>query len=152
MYKRSDKSRQPKIRKEYRKKRKVLGLCVDCPNRVEKFGAVRCFKCSNKVLQRQKEYSSSRPWVKANNHRLKVYGVTQERYVEMLFEQNGRCAMCDCFFLKTPDLDHSHETNKPRSLLCHRCNIGLAYIEDGEFMKRAKKYLRRIACQTQKQQ
>jgi hypothetical protein len=95
-------------------------------------------------MRRQERYSSERPWVKAASHRLRVYGITPERYIDMLFEQNGRCGMCGLFFLVAPDIDHSHETGKVRELLCHRCNTGLGYIDDKEFLECAQRYLRRI--------
>lgn len=38
-------------------------------------------------------------------------------------------------------LDHNHKTGAVRGLLCSRCNVGLHYIENKQFMKKAKEYL-----------
>lgn len=64
-------------------------------------------------------------------------------------EQNYRCAICD----KIPQsygyhtklvLDHCHEKNKIRSLLCDKCNKGLGHFQDNiEILKSAIKYLRK---------
>ena len=59
----------------------------------------------------------------------------------MLFEQNGRCGVCGNFFIETPKIDHNHKTGEVRGLLCHRCNVGLPYVEDLEYSEKAKKYL-----------
>lgn len=63
------------------------------------------------------------------------FGLTLEQYDKMLKDQNGVCAVC-----KQPEqtsrygtlfklsVDHSHETQKLRGLLCNTCNrfLGLA--------------------------
>ena len=68
----------------------------------------------------------------------------------MLKDQSNRCAMCDVEFilngLKTnlnrlPCIDHSHQTNEVRGLLCRMCNIALGYLEAG-IIDKAKEYLR----------
>lgn len=75
----------------------------------------------------------------------KQYGLTLERYDEMVEEQHGGCAICG----EPPDgkhkyfhVDHNHETMIVRGLLCSRCNtaIGL-FKEDIDRMKLAIKYL-----------
>lgn len=123
--------------------RKVAGLCRDCPN-VARAKRSLCADCLDKQLRRQDTYASERPWVKAASHRQRVYGITPERYIDMLFDQNGRCGMCHQFFFVDPDVDHDHETGEARELLCHRCNAGLAYIEDAVFRQNAEDYLRRV--------
>ena len=141
-------SRQPESRKMYRAARKAQGLCVDCPNPVRKSGVVHCDFCHTAMLERQKQYASTRPWVKAANHRLRYHGVTADRWVDMLFESGGRCGICKNFFMQTPRLDHNHTTKRVRGLLCHRCNAGLAYVEESGFAEKAIAYLRRVECQT----
>ena len=60
------------------------------------------------------------------------YGLTQEKYQEMLDEQNYGCAICG----NTNDeekllmVDHDHSTDKVRGLLCHRCNSGIGLLRD----------------------
>ena len=120
--------------------RKEKGLCRDCPNPA-RFGKVLCESCQQKASVRQVNWMAVDSWKKAQGHRLRVYGVTPEMFVDKLFEQSGRCAMCGEFFLEMPDIDHDHATGAFRGLLDHRCNVGLSYVEDLEFRDRALSYL-----------
>ena len=54
-------------------------------------------------------------------------------YAKLLVEQNNSCAICgiEATELKRElSVDHNHETNKIRGLLCHHCNIGLGNFRD----------------------
>jgi hypothetical protein len=72
------------------------------------------------------------------------YGLTVEQYEGMLAKQKGVCAICgkpetskhpgsrgDNIVDGVPRLsvDHDHETNTVRGLLCYRCNHFVGYIE-----------------------
>lgn len=63
----------------------------------------------------------------------KKYGITIEDYDRMLESQNGRCTICGT---KTPGgsgcfhIDHDHETNQVRALLCSKCNQALGLFQD----------------------
>lgn len=66
-------------------------------------------------------------------HRLrKFYGMTIEEYDALLAAQGGVCAIC----LNPPTddrqlvVDHDHETNEVRGLLCDGCNTGLGRFFD----------------------
>lgn len=61
------------------------------------------------------------------------YGLTTEDYETMLTEQDGKCFIC---FTDKPGghrknfcIDHDHETNVIRGLLCNRCNGILGWYE-----------------------
>lgn len=61
---------------------------------------------------------------------LRLYGITLERYDEMVKEQEGLCPRCR----KTPlvlrlAVDHNHETGEVRKLLCGPCNTYLGRLE-----------------------
>jgi hypothetical protein len=61
---------------------------------------------------------------------LKRFGLTLEDYNRMLEEQGGRCAICG----REPNgqqlsVDHDHETNEVRGLLCQPCNLALGHLE-----------------------
>jgi hypothetical protein len=66
---------------------------------------------------------------------LKRYGMTIESYDLLLKKQGYKCAIC-----KTPEpkgngrfhVDHSHQSNKVRGLLCLHCNTLLGYAKDDE--------------------
>jgi hypothetical protein len=64
------------------------------------------------------------------NYRAK-YGITVEKFNEMLESQNNVCAIC----LETNEgkhlaVDHCHTTGKVRDLLCTRCNLTVEHIEN----------------------
>lgn len=55
---------------------------------------------------------------------LRRYGLTPESFDAMLVAQAGRCACCGDE-LRTPHVDHDHETDVVRGLLCGWCNAML---------------------------
>lgn len=74
----------------------------------------------------------------------KKYGITGEDYDAILFEQNGRCAIChNRPRSKRLAIDHNHKTGQVRGLLCRRCNQNLlgAGHEDLDILRRAVAYL-----------
>jgi nitrate/TMAO reductase-like tetraheme cytochrome c subunit len=84
--------------------------------------------------------------IRSRNHSLKkLYGITQSEY-ELLFEsQNGECAICH---VHQNDLkvrlavDHCHETNRIRGLLCRSCNTAIGHLRDDvNILQSAIKYL-----------
>lgn len=78
-------------------------------------------------------------------------GLTIERYREMQEEQNGKCAICNLEETRKSKgsdkitrlcVDHDHETNEVRQLLCHDCNSGLGKFKDSpELLLTAADYL-----------
>jgi hypothetical protein len=86
-----------------------------------------------------------------------AFGITIERYNELLAEQGGVCAICG----QPPTLvnyrqsrrqgrqtvprlvvDHDHETGKIRGLLCVHCNRGIGFLkDDADIVRFALKYL-----------
>lgn len=64
-------------------------------------------------------------------HLKNKFGLTVERYKQMLEEQNNCCAICgDRFTGRRPHVDHCHKTNEVRALLCGNCNIGIGNFKD----------------------
>lgn len=46
--------------------------------------------------------------------------------------------------MKKPQVDHDHNTNKIRGLLCSRCNMGLGFFDDSiEGLTKAINYLKK---------
>ena len=85
-----------------------------------------------------------------NNYVKYMYGITLQRYNEMLALQGGLCAIC----LKSEvrrkkdgkichmHVDHDHATGGVRGLLCHRCNTLVGIIENREIrLEMIHKYL-----------
>lgn len=78
----------------------------------------------------------------------KRYGMTVERYDQMLKQQKYVCAICKkadsggLSFGRRLAIDHDHETKYVRGLLCQKCNRGLGLFNDNiERMRSAIKYL-----------
>ncbi len=74
------------------------------------------------------------------------YGITLELYNEFLASQNGLCAICHktCISGRKLAVDHDHDTNKIRGLLCSKCNTGIGLFEDNVILlENAIAYLRR---------
>lgn len=67
------------------------------------------------------------------NRLLKVYGIIEEHYQELLANQNNSCKICgkdnDLVSRKRMHVDHDHNTNVIRGLLCSRCNGALGWYE-----------------------
>ena len=66
---------------------------------------------------------------------LRKYGLTKEEYYAILDRQGGHCALCPATTSghnMTDDLlvDHCHETNTVRGLLCQDCNLLLGCVKD----------------------
>lgn len=74
------------------------------------------------------------------------YGLTPQRYEEMLHAQKGMCAICDTKpGMRELGVDHDHATGKVRALLCMSCNTGLGMFRDNPvLLRRAAKYLREL--------
>ncbi|WP_097327231.1 endonuclease VII domain-containing protein [Paractinoplanes atraurantiacus] len=75
-----------------------------------------------------------------SRQRITKFGVTAEKYEEMLEAQNGLCALClEPPGLRPMSVDHDHRCcpdrdrtcgDCVRGLLCHRCNLGLGQLRD----------------------
>lgn len=81
-----------------------------------------------------------------NRKFLANYGITREQYDEMLKSQDGKCAICEQVetqidgktgTLRFLAVDHCHNTNKVRGLLCSRCNTTLGKLEESPQLIRA---------------
>jgi hypothetical protein len=86
-----------------------------------------------------------RPDVALNSHLVRVFGITLAEYNDILAAQNGVCAICG----NPPTIimgvrsrrkgravrprlvvDHDHQTNAVRGLLCTPCNRGIGFLND----------------------
>ncbi len=98
-----------------------------------------------KLRKYARDYRKNFPSKKKNSALLHAYGITLKQHKQMYIDQNGCCAIC-----KKPveynntNCDHDHATGKVRGLLCRRCNIGMAYIDDTLFLEEALNYTTRV--------
>lgn len=65
---------------------------------------------------------------KSDAGRKERYGIQADEYELLKKNQNGHCGICK---KKTKlYVDHDHETNEIRGLLCSKCNLGLGHFSD----------------------
>lgn len=104
-----------------------------------------CIQCDKDI---QKSRYSAENVDKNRSLRLeRIYGLDSHSYQQIIDSQGGRCAICDNDEpggrWNTFHLDHCHESDQVRGLLCHRCNTGLGQFQDDpERLEAAAKYLR----------
>ena len=85
-------------------------------------------KCKPCLARKKREYYKKNP-DKARRRNLKTYyGLTNEQRDQMAIDQNLCCSVCKQQF---PDeklvVDHCHDTQKVRGLLCNNCNLMLGH-------------------------
>lgn len=113
------------------------------------------------VDRRQRARKNNRLWMLENPEKAKQirrraqmkyqHGITVETYDRMLAEQGGRCAICGQAppIDKNLDVDHNHQTEENRGLLCRDCNLGLGKFKDRpDLLRAAANYLERLPCQS----
>ena len=97
-----------------------------------------------------KEWRKKNPQWKPNprgrNATLKCrYNISESDYNDMFIEQGGRCAICgkhQTELSRILHVDHCHETDKVRGLLCGVCNRGLGMFSDSiPLLRNVIKYL-----------
>jgi len=77
----------------------------------------------------------------------RVTNISSGHRKDLLEEQNNSCAICGINageLNKKLSVDHNHETNQVRGLLCNSCNLGLGQFKDSVvFLSYAIEYLER---------
>jgi hypothetical protein len=73
-------------------------------------------------------------------HLRRKFGLTEEKFLQLLQDQGGKCAICGI----SPDestrrfhVDHCHTTGAVRGILCFKCNSGLGSFDDKKGLLRA---------------
>ena len=106
---------------------------------------------SEKIKERRRQC----PNLKAMERRgyiRRTYGLSPENITKMLVAQNGLCEICK----RELDyeriglcVDHDHETNEIRGLLCRTCNSGIGLLGDSvSNILRAAGYLKKYTKET----
>jgi hypothetical protein len=71
---------------------------------------------------------------------MRTYGMTVADLDAMLLAQHGVCAICQV--APAAHVDHDHQTDKVRGLLCFRCNAALGQLGDDPLvLRRAARYV-----------
>jgi hypothetical protein len=120
---------------------------------------VQCKKCNQVHLQSPREiqngakprscnYFKPHNWSgleKKDVIMRREYGITLNEYQNLITQQGGGCYICGR--TKEPDgrrlsIDHDHNTNKVRGVLCYSCNKGLGlFYDDTHRLEKAIMYL-----------
>lgn len=82
-------------------------------------------------------------------HLQKTYGLSVQDLINLMEDQDFLCAICKKDFNelkpKNIHIDHCHNSNKIRGILCNNCNMALGLFKDDvEVLKEAIKYLENI--------
>ena len=98
----------------------------------------RCKPCRK---QEASQYRSTNKELLRDIRLQKLYDITTVDYNRILVEQKGRCAICE----KDSEIlhvDHNHNSNEVRGLLCGSCNRGLGLFKDSpNILSKALDYL-----------
>ena len=73
----------------------------------------------------------------------KKYGLSPEKFDELLAAQNNRCAVCCKAFnsKRIPHVDHCHRTSMVRGILCINCNTAEGMLGSLKTAKNLVKYM-----------
>lgn len=77
------------------------------------------------------------------------YGLSLEDYNTLIKQQEGKCKVCS-EYTETLQVDHCHQTNTIRGLLCLNCNTALGKLQENPLIiQRAKEYVMTATDNTQ---
>jgi hypothetical protein len=118
------------FRKDSGKYRKACKECLSVYHKKYYLGYYQENKQDLRFTRREKsrQYRKDHP-----DHWLKRYGLTREKFDTILAQQGGVCSICKgppTGKHKTYQVDHDHRTGAVRGLVCHMCNMAIAYLRD----------------------
>jgi hypothetical protein len=103
------------------------------------------FYCRDCTREHSKKYKGKR-----DTRLMRLYGITEQEFNDMLVEQDYCCACCDKHMSeseKTMNVDHDHNVTGPegiRGILCWSCNVGIGHLGDEiDGVEKALEYLKR---------
>jgi predicted RNA-binding Zn-ribbon protein involved in translation (DUF1610 family) len=120
---------------------------------------IKCSSCGQEHIQNSREIQkNNKPmscdkfkphnWSgleREDNIMRKQYGISTQQFAELLEFQGGGCAICAKpieNIRRRMNIDHDHETNKVRGILCTGCNTGIGHLGDNiEGLQKALYYL-----------
>lgn len=140
--------------------KEILRVCTRCDSEkpIEEFYVCSRSLGGRKRICKECMKAQHRSWTSRSRETLRdkwlrlEYGITTEDFERMLAAQGGVCAIC-----KNPEsiegrplsVDHCHESERVRGLLCTACNQALGLLGDSpELTAAATRYLIDFPVQT----
>ena len=116
-----DKARKVQTTREWRHRN---------PERCKQFARDYREKNRDVILQKKNEWYQQNKLL-ARIYRREKIGWFGDDFLEALYEQQGRCAICGFLFRAEHECaaDHNHTTGKRRAVLCRKCNLWLGMFE-----------------------
>jgi hypothetical protein len=144
--------------------RRPVRQCVDCEADLTGLGAraERCRPCArrrHRILGNARQASRRAQRLldaeakvaeaqrRSHNRLMSTYGISLERFGQMIAEQDGRCAICRELPMGRGKgdmlvIDHCHQSGDVRGLLCGHCNIAIGLMSDSpDRLRQAAAYL-----------
>ena len=92
------------------------------------------YECKECCIQRTIKYNHSHRPKREDQALQRHYGIGLEDYNKLFEEQNGSCAICGTTTpggkWKNFHVDHCHDTDKVRGLLCSNCNTSMGLCKE----------------------
>jgi transposase len=90
----------------------------------------------------RKKWADKNPEYHKYHWLMRKYDISKEDYDAKLTAQENKCAICQRL-MDRPNVDHDHETDQVRDLLCYNCNSGLGqFMDDPLIVQAATDYLK----------
>ena len=110
----------------------IMGLHND-PVAMKEWRTAKAYHKTDKTKAYQRAYYQKYKAKQQNATLVKRYGITLAEYTVMKEEREYKCDICGCHedtLTKSLHIDHCHDTNEIRGLLCHSCNTGIGSLKD----------------------
>lgn len=124
-------------------------LCTRCNTEksLDQFYAGSQRPCKDCDRTRRREHARQNPNQGRNSKLKNRYDISLEQFNTLVQAQGGKCGICG----ETPErglvVDHDHETDRVRALLCDHCNLALGLYDDNPtLLRRAASYLEAHRC------
>lgn len=129
------------LKKFHRNKRFPLGYAYTC---IQCFNIGRNGKWKREPTKRHEYYLKNRT-KQLDRDLFKHYGITRDKYNEMLLAQDSLCAICGKHASESNKglhVDHCHETKVVRGLLCNSCNLAIGLLKHNKtIIQKSLEYL-----------
>jgi Recombination endonuclease VII len=117
------------------RKAQARGLCAPC------------YHTEWESKNKPKRAAAQRRWIQSqkgqdwlHRRRCEKHGITPEEYKQVFERQHGLCGICQQ--PKPLFIDHCHDTDDFRGLICQQCNAGLGLFGDSvDGLRKALVYL-----------